>query len=120
MFKLGLEKAGEPEIKLPTSVGSLKKQHNSRKTSVSLTMLKTLTVWITTNWKILQEMGIPDRLTCLRKSLCAGQEATVRTGDGAMDWSQIGKGVRQGSLLSPCLFNVCAEYIMQNVGLEEA
>ena len=83
-------------------------------------MLKTLTVWITTNWKILQEMGIPDRLTCLRKSLCAGQEATVRTGDGAMDWSQIGKGVRQGSLLSPCLFNVCAEYIMQNVGLEEA
>ena len=65
-------------------------------------------------------MGIPDHLTCLLRNLYEGQEATVRTGDGAMDWSQIGKGVRQGSLLSPCLFNVCAEYIMQNVGLEEA
>ena len=122
MFKLGLEKAEEPEIKLPTSVGSLKKQENSRKTSTSalLTMPKPLTVWITINWKILQEMGMPDHLTCLLRNLYAGQEATVRTGHGTTDWFQIGKGVCQGCLLSPCLFNVYAEYIMRNAGLEEA
>ena len=82
IFKLYLEKAEEPEIKLPTSVGSYKKQENSRRTftSASLTMLKPLTVWITTNWKILKEMGIPDHLTCLLRSLYAGHEATVRTG----------------------------------------
>ena len=81
MFKLVLEKAEEPEIKLPTSAGSPKKQENSRKTSISslLTMPKTLTVWITINWKILQEMGIPDHLNCLLRNLYAGQEATVRT-----------------------------------------
>ena len=71
-------------------------------------------------WKILREMGIPDHLTCLLKNLYAGQEATVRTGHGTTDWSQIGKGVRQGSILSPCLFNLYAEYIMRNAGLEEA
>ena len=71
-------------------------------------------------WKILQEMGIPDHLTCLLRNLYAGQEATVRTGHGATDWFQIGKGVRQGCILSPCLFNLYAEYIMRNVGLEEA
>ena len=78
MFKLDLEKAEEPEIKLPTSIGSLKKQESSRKTSISalLTMPKPLTVWITINWKILQEMGIPDHLTCLLRNLYAGQEAT--------------------------------------------
>ena len=110
MFKLVLEKAEEPEIKLPTSTGSLKKQESSRKTSISasLTMPKPLTVWITINWKILQEMGIPDHLTCLLKNLYAGQEATVRTGHGTTDWFQIGKGVRQGCLLSPCLFNFYA------------
>ena len=71
-------------------------------------------------WKILQEMGIPGHLTCLLRNLCAGQEATVRTGHGTTDWFQIGKGVRQGYILSPCLFNFYAEYIMRNVGLDEA
>ena len=71
-------------------------------------------------WKILQEMGIPDHLTCPLRNLCAGQEATVRTGHGAMDWFKIGKGVHQGCILSPCLFNLYAEYIMRNAGLEEA
>ena len=71
-------------------------------------------------WKILQEMGIPDHLTCLLRNLYAGQEATVRTGYGTTDWFQIGKGVRQGCILSPCLFNLYAEYIMRNAGLEEA
>ena len=75
--------------------------------------------WITTNWKILQEMGIPDHLTCLFRNLYAGQEATVRTGHGTTDWFQIGKGVRQGCILSPCLFNFYAEYIMWNAGLDE-
>ena len=87
MFKLVLEKAEEPEIKLPTSVGSSKKQESSRKTSALLTTPKLLTVWITTNWKILQEMGIPDHLTCLLRNVYAGQEATVRTGHGTTDWS---------------------------------
>ena len=122
MFKLDLEKAEEPEIKLPTSTGSLKKQESSRKTYISalLTMPKPLTVWITTNWKILREMGIPDHPTCLLRNLYAGQEATVRTGHGTTDWFQIGKGVHQGCILSPCLFNFYAEYIMQNAGLDEA
>ena len=112
----GFEKAEEPEIKLPTSTGSLKKQESSRKTSTSalLTMPKPSTVWITINWKILQEMGIPDHLTCLLRNLYAGQEATVRTGHGTTDWFQIGKGVHQGCTLSPCLFNVYVEYIMRN------
>ena len=92
MFKLDLEKPEEPEIKLPTSIRSLKKQESSRKTSASLTMPKPLTVWITTSlWRILQEMGVPDHLTCLLKNLYAGQEATVRTGHGTTDWFQIGK-----------------------------
>ena len=85
-----------------------------------LTMPKPLTVWITTNWKILQEMGIPDHLTCLLRNLYAGQEATVRTRHGTVAWLQIGKGVHQGCILSPCLFNLYAEYIMQNAGLDEA
>ena len=85
-----------------------------------LTMPKPLTVWITINWKILKEMGIPDHLTCLLRNLYAGQEATVRTGHGTTDWFQIGKGVGQSCILSPCLFNLYAEYIMGNTGLEEA
>ena len=87
MFKLVLEKAEEPEIKLLTSGGSLRKQESSRKTSISalLTMPKPLTVWIPTNWKILKEMGIPEHLTCLLRNLYAGQEATVRTGHGTTD-----------------------------------
>ena len=83
-------------------------------------MLKPFTVWITTNWKILQEMGLPDHLTCLLRNLYAGQEATVRTGHGTTDWFQIGKGVCQGCIFSPCLFNLYAEYIVRNTGLDEA
>ena len=122
MFKLVIEKAEEPENKLPTSAGSLKKQASSRKTSISalLTMPKPLTVWITINWKILKEMGIPDHLTYLLRNLYAGQEAAVRTGHGTTDWFQIRKGVHQGCILSPCLFNLYVEYIMRNVGLDEA
>ena len=120
--QVGFRKGEEPEIKLPTSTGSLKKQEGSRKTSISalLTMPKSLTVWITINWKILQEMGIPDHLTCLLRNLYAGQEATVRTGHGTTDWFQIGKGIHQDCTLSPCLFNLYAEYLMRNAGLEEA
>ena len=122
MFKVVLDKAEESEIKLPTSAGSPKKQESSRKTSISalLTMPKPSTVWITINWKILKEIGIPDHLTRLLRNLYAGEEATVRTGHGTTDWFQIGKGVRQGCILSPCLFNLYAEYIMRNAGLEEA
>ena len=83
-------------------------------------MPKPLTVWIAINWKILKEMGIPDHLTCLLRNLYAGQEATVRTGRESTDWFQIGKGVHQGCILSPCLFNFYAEYIMRNAGLAEA
>ena len=104
MAKMDLEKAEEPEIKLPTSIGSLKKQENSRKTSTSvlLTTPKPLTVWITKNTvENLKEMGIPDHLTCLLRNLYAGQEATVRTGHGTIDWFQIRKGVYQGCILSP-------------------
>ena len=121
MFKLVLEKAEESEIKLPTFAASSKKQDSSRKTSTSalLTMPKPLTVWITRNWKILKELGIQDHLTCFLRNLYAGQETTVRTGHGTTDWFQIGKGVRQGCILSPCLFNFYAEYIMRNTGLEE-
>ena len=79
-----------------------------------------MTVWITINWKILKEIGTPDHLTCLLRNLYAGQEATVRTGHGTTDWFQIGKGVRQGYILSPCLFNLYAEYIMRHARLEEA
>ena len=122
MFKLVLEKAEEPEIKLTTSAGSLKKQENSRKTSISalLTMPKPLTVWITTNcgkffkrWEY--QITLPDSW-----NLYTGQETTVRTGHGTTDWFQIGKGVHQGCILLTCLFNLYAEYIMRNAGLDEA
>ena len=118
MFKLVLEKAEEPEIKLSISAGSSKKQESSRKISALLTMWKPLTVWITRNCG--KEMGISDHLTFLLRNLYAGQEATVRSGHGTTDWFQIGKGVRQGCILSPCLFNLYAEYIMRNTGLIEA
>ena len=118
MFKLVLEKTEEPEVKLPTSFGSLKKQESSRKSSALLTMPKPLTVWITTNWKILKEMGIPDHLTCLLRNLYAGQEAIARTGHGMTDMFQIGKGICQGCILSPSLFNLYA--VMQNAGMDEA
>ena len=98
IFKLVLEKAEEPEIKLPTSAGLWKKQESSRKTSISalLTIYTKAFDCVEHNklWKILKEMGIPDHLTCLLRNLYAGQEATVRTGHGTTDWFQIGKGVR--------------------------
>ena len=114
-----LEKAEEPEIKL---TGSSKKKESFRKASISglLTMPKPLTVWITINWTVLKEIGIPDHLICLFRNLYAGQEATVRTGQGTTDWFKIGKGIRQGCMLSPCLFNLYAEHIMRNAGLDEA
>ena len=128
MFKLVLEKSEEPEIKLPTFTETSKKQESSRKTSISalLTMPKPLTVWIIINvknstvWKILKEVGIADHLTCLLRNLYASQEATVGTRHGTTDGFQILKGVCQGSILSPCLFNLYAEYIMQNAELDEA
>ena len=122
MFKLVLEKAEEPEIKLPTSAGSSKEQESSRKTSIStsLTMPNSLTVDHNKLQKILQEMGLPDHLTCLLRNVYVGQEATVRTGLGTTDQFQIVKGVHQDCILSPCLFNLYPEYIVRNTGLEEA
>ena len=114
MFKLHLKKAEEPKIKFPISNGPLEKQESSQKTSISalLTTPKPLTVWITTNCGKFLEMGIPDHLTCLLRNLYAGQEATVRIGHGTTGWFQIGKGGYQGCILSPCLFNLYAGYIM--------
>ena len=121
MFKMDLEKAEEPEINLPTSIGSQKKQESSQKIIYFCFIDYTKAfVWIATNWKILQEMGIPDHLTCLLRNLYAGQQATVRIRRGTTHWFQIGKGVHQGCILLPCLFNLYAEYIMQNAGLNEA
>ena len=122
MFKLLLEKAEEPEIKLPTSAGSWKKQESSRKNiSFCFTDYAKAFDCVDYNklWEILQEMGMPDYLTCLLRNLYAGQEAAVRTGHGTTDWFQIGKGVHQGCTLSVCLFNFYVEYIMRNAGLEE-
>ena len=113
-------KGKRTEIKLPTPAGSSKKQESSRKTSISvlLIMPRPFTVWITTNYgKFLKRWEY--HLTCLLRNLYAGQEATVRTGHGTTDWFQIGKEVHQGCILSPCLFNLYAEYIMRNAGLEE-
>ena len=102
-------------------VREFQEKKNKTSTSASLTMLKPLTVWITTKlWKILQDMGIPDHLTCLLRNLNAGQEATVRTRQGTMDWFKIGKGVHQNCILSPYLFNLYAEYIMRNARLDES
>ena len=117
MFKLVLEKAEELEIKLPTSTESWKKQESSRKTSISvvLTMCQSLDcVHHNKLWKILKEMGIPGHLIYILRNLYAAQEATVRTGHGTTDWFQIGKEERQGCILSPCLFNLYAEYIMRD------
>ena len=118
MFKLVLEKAEEPEIKLLTSVWSFKKQQSSRKmpASVLLTMPKPLTLWIRKVWKILQEMGIVDHLTCLLRNLYAGQETTLRTEHGTTDWCQIKKGVHEGCILSPCLFNLYANTSCEMLG----
>ena len=121
MFKLDLKRSEEPETKLPTLAGSLKKQESSRKTSISalLTMAKPLTVFITMNCgKFFKRWS--DHLTCLLRNLYAGQEATVRTGHGKTDLFQIRKGACQGCIFSPCWFNLYAEYIMRNAGLDEA
>ena len=123
MFKLDLEKAEESEIKLSTSVGSLKKQENTRKNIYFCFIYYTKAFdHVDDNklWKILKEMGITEHLTCLLRNLYASQEATIRTGYGPTDWFQIGKGLCQGCVLSPCLFNLYAEYIIWNARLDEA
>ena len=123
MFKLVLEKAEEPEIKLPTSAGSSKKQQSFKKNIYFCFIDYTKAFDCVDHnkpWKILKEMGIPDYLTCLLRNQYAGQEATVRTGHGTSDWLQVGKGICQGCILSPSLFNLYAEYIMRNVRLDEA
>ena len=121
MFKLVLEKAEEPEIKLPTSTGSWKKTKEFQKMSTPA-LLTTPSLCVDDNklWKILKETEIPDHLTCLLRILYADREATVRTGHGTTDWFQIEQGVRQGCILSPCLFNLYTDYIMRNAGLHEA
>ena len=118
MFKLVLEKAEEPEIKLPTSTGSSKKQEFQKNIYFCFIDYAKAFDCVDHNklWKILKEMGTPDHLTCLLRNLYAGQEATVRTGHGPTDWFQIGKGVRQGCVLSSCLFNFNTEYIMRMLG----
>ena len=122
MFKLDLVKAEEPEIKLPTSAGSSKRQEFQKNIYFCIIAYAKAFDCVDHNklWKILKEMGIPDHLTCLLRNLYAGQEATVRTGHGTTDWFQIGKGLRQSCILSPCLFNFYAEYSMRNTGLDEA
>ena len=115
MFKLDLEKAEEPVIKLPTPAGSLKSKRVPEKHLLDYTKAFDC-VDHNKLWKILQKIGMSDHLTCLLIS----QEASVRTGHGTTDWFQIGKGVHQGCILSPCLFNLHAEYIMRNAGLDEA
>ena len=106
---------------MPTFVGSWRKQGNFRKIEISASLTtQPLTVWITKNCGKFLEMGVPDHLTCLLRNLYAGQEATVRTRHGTTDWFQTGKGVHQGCILSPCLFNLYAEYIMRNARLGEA
>ena len=116
MFKLVLEKAEEPEIKLPTSAESSKKQESSRQTSALLIDYTKAFDCMHHHklWKILKEMGISDNLTCLLRNLYAGQEEAVRTGHGA-----VGKAIHPGYILSPCLFNLYAEYIMRKAGLDE-
>ena len=118
MFKLVLEKAKEPEIKLPTS----KAREFQKNIYFCFVEYAKAFDCVDHNklWRILKEMGIPDHLTCLLRNLYADQEATVRTGHRKTDWFQIGKGVHQSCILSPCLFNFYAEYIMRNAGLEEA
>ena len=123
MFKLVLKKAEEPEIKLPTSAGSSKKQGFQKNIYFCFIDYAKAFDCVDHNnlWKILKEMGIRDHLTCLLRNLYAGQEeAGLGTGHGTTEWFQIGKGVHQRRILSSCLFNSYAEYIMRNAGLEEA
>ena len=120
MFKLVLEKAEEPEIKLPTSTEKAREFQKN----IYFCFIDYAKAFDCVDhnklWEILKKIGIPNNLTCLLRNLYAGQKATVRTGHGPTDWFQIGKGVCQGCILSPCLFNLHAEYIMRNAGLDEA
>ena len=122
MFKLHLEKAKEPEIKLPTSVGSSKQQEFQK--SIYFCLIKyTKAFDFVDHWKllkILKEMWLSDHLTWLLRNLYASQEVTARTGHGTTDWFKIGKGVKQGCILSPCLFNLYTYYILLNARLDEA
>ena len=115
--------AEEPEIKLPTFAGSWKKAREFQK-NINFCFIDYAKDFDCVDhnklWKILKEMGIPDHLTCLLSNLYAGEEAAVRTGHGTTDWFQIGKGIHQGCIKLPCLFNLYAEYIVRNAGLEEA
>ena len=122
MLKLVLGKAEELEIKLPISAGSSKKQEFQKNIYFCFIDYAKAFDCVDHNkvWKILKEMGIPDHLTYLLRNLYTIQETTLRTGHGTTDWFQIGKGIHQGCILSPCLFNLYAEYIMRNAGLEEA
>ena len=121
MFKLDLEKAEGPEIKLPNTGWIITKAKEFQE-NIYFCFIDYAKAFDCVDhnelWKILKEMAIPDHLTCLLRNLYAGQEVTVRTGHGTTDWFQIGKGVRQGCILSPCLLNLYAEYIMRNAGLE--
>ena len=123
MLKLDLEKAEEPENKLPTSIESPKNQENTRKKKIYFCFFDHAKAFVCVYhnklWTILQEMGIPGHLTGLLRSLYVGQEATIRTGHGTTDWFQIGKGVHQGCILSPCLSNLYAGYIIRNARLDE-
>ena len=120
MFKLDLEKVEEPEMKLPTSVGSLKKRIPEKYLLLLYWLHKSLCVDHNKLWKILTEMGIPNHFTWLPRNLFLGQEATARTGHETIDWFQIGKGVQQGCVLSSCLFKFYAENITWNARLDEA
>ena len=121
MFKVDLEKAKEPEIKLPTPFGSSKKPEFQKNINFCFDYAKAFDcVGHNKLWTILQEMGIPDYVACLLRNLYAGQQATGRTGNGITDWFQTGKRVRQSCISSPCLFNLYEEYIMRNAGLDEA
>ena len=128
MYKLDLEKAEEPEIKLPTSVDHRDHRIIEKAKGFQKTIYFCFTDYLkpfdcvdhSKLWKILKVIGIPDHLTCFLRNLYAGQEATVRTRYATIDWFQIGKGIQQGYILSPCLFNFYAEYIMQNAGLDDS
>ena len=124
MYKLDLEMAEESENQISNICWIIEKarefQKKKKSISASLTTLKPLTVWITTNCGKSLEMGIPDHLSCLLRNQYAGQDATVRTRHGTTDWLRIGKGVHQGCIFSLCLFNLYAEYIMQNAKLDES
>ena len=122
MLKLDLEKAEEPEKKLPTYVGSSKKQEFKKNIYFCFIIYPKSFDCVDDNklWKILKNMAIPDHLTCLLRNMYTGQEATVRTRHGTTNWFQTRKGVHKGCILSPCLFNLYADYIMRNAGLDEA